>query len=801
MVHVLELEVSRGTGHGNYVVQVVSSPAGEASATFTLDSDRLLNTRAHLQNAVLASAVSSRRIATGNEGVVQAFGRELFDTLFESKPIAGLYTASRALANDHQEELRIVIRAESPELAALPWEVMYDAESDAYVCLREPLVRHVPVAKQPAPLRVHGAVRILGIVSSPNGLAELDVEKEKDNLVRAIARPAARGLVDLRWAEDATWSTLQELLLSEEWHVIHFIGHGDFDFEREEGILALVGRDGRPNRVEGSRFVDLLRQARPMPRLVVLNSCSSAMSSAEDLFSGTAAALVRGGVSAVAAMQFAISDDAAIEFCRGFYNAIAHGRGVDEAVGSGRVAILGSSANTLEWVTPVLYLRGRESHLFVVGEPERSRLPAEFVGIEGKVAQTQEALNQHDAPAGIPPPNRLGKNDSRMPEQELPRLAVNAGREDPTHPREDGKVAEKSRPAHTQGSEVPTVESSTNLARIWSKAKDVPWLDRVDKSALTELSRFLQSDESVLGVGQVRVPLAAGSFTVVVTDKNVYLSAVAVTVRPGMLMAETWATIRSAYPRSFSVSDSLLRLPLSGVDVCEFSEKEFKIGGGVGAFSVPSTRSSAGRNATVLETSFALAKRSHVQRGEINDGRVSAGHQETNLAQTDPEPPAPARESLPPTVNTSTNLARLWTKAKELPWLERVAKSDLTEVSQFLQSDEFVFAVGRVQVPLAGSLTVVITDENVYLSVSLPSTPALQGVWARIRNAYPDGFTMSDQLVRAPLSCVDVCEFVEQAFVMKGDAGEFSVPSPRTLGEKNAFVLEASFALAKRSRT
>ncbi|HLN71448.1 MAG TPA: CHAT domain-containing protein, partial [Streptosporangiaceae bacterium] len=113
---------------------------------------------------------------------------------------------------------------------------------------------------------------------------------------------------------------------------------------------------------------DLLPEiwARPVPRLVVLNSCSGAAVGVTDLFSGTAAALVRGGVSAVAAMQYEISDRAAVAFARGFYGAIAHGRGVDDAVSSGRVAIVGLSGRTLEWVTPVLYLRGRDSHLFTM---------------------------------------------------------------------------------------------------------------------------------------------------------------------------------------------------------------------------------------------------------------------------------------------------------------------------------------------------------------------------------------------------------------------------------------------------
>ena len=56
-------------------------------------------------------------------------------------------------------------------------------------------------------------------------------------------------------------------------------------------------------------------------------------------------------------------------FARGFYAAIARGRGVDDAVSSGRVAILGLSDRTLEWVTPVLYLRGHDARLFTLPAP------------------------------------------------------------------------------------------------------------------------------------------------------------------------------------------------------------------------------------------------------------------------------------------------------------------------------------------------------------------------------------------------------------------------------------------------
>ena len=291
--------------------------------------------------------------------------RLLFAGLLGAGEVAGRYRAAAAVAAERGEGLRVVLRIDSPALAGLPWEAMYDQATGAYVCRQDQLVRHVPVASVPAPLRVRPPLRILGVVSSPRGLPPLDVDKEHDQLARALARPVSQGLAEVHWAPSATWADLQDLLLDGEWHVLHFIGHGDFDPGRDEGVLALTREDGRADLVAAHRLVDLLRQARPMPRLVVLNSCSGAASGASDLFSGTAAALVRGGVSAVAAMQYEVSDPAAVAFARGFYAAIARGRGVDDAISSGRVAILGTGDRTLEWVTPVLYLRGYDTQLFV----------------------------------------------------------------------------------------------------------------------------------------------------------------------------------------------------------------------------------------------------------------------------------------------------------------------------------------------------------------------------------------------------------------------------------------------------
>jgi WD40 repeat protein len=402
-MEVFEVEIGPGGIPGEFRVEVIASPAGHSSATARLDAGPLKARRRLLQQEVLASSALTRGVPE-TELLLRETGRRLFAGLLGAGGIAGCYRASAALAAERGEELRVVLRIGEPALAGLPWEAMFDHETGSYVCRRDQLVRHVPVPSVTPPLQVRPPLRVLGVVSSPSDLHHLNADAEKDNLARALAGPASRGLAEVHWAPDATWAGLQDLLMDGEWHVLHYIGHGTFDPARDEGALFLERPDGRADTVSASRLVDLLRQARPMPRLVVLNSCAGAATGAGDLFSGTAAALVRGGVPAVTAMQYEISDGAAVAFTRGFYAALARGRGVDDAVSSGRVAILGTSDRTLEWVTPVLYLRGNQSRLFTLPATagDRDREATGTLHGDRPAARATAAAPQPPAPV-VPP--------------------------------------------------------------------------------------------------------------------------------------------------------------------------------------------------------------------------------------------------------------------------------------------------------------------------------------------------------------------------------------------------------------
>jgi hypothetical protein len=144
---VMEVAIGLAAAPGAYAVQVLSSPAGEAAEKVVLDVEDLLARLRHLQDAVLASSVSSRRIVPESEQRLRQVGVDLFAALLGAGEVAGRYRATAALAEAADEGVRIVIRIDDASLAGLPWEAMYDSSLETYVCRHEQLVRRVPVAR------------------------------------------------------------------------------------------------------------------------------------------------------------------------------------------------------------------------------------------------------------------------------------------------------------------------------------------------------------------------------------------------------------------------------------------------------------------------------------------------------------------------------------------------------------------------------------------------------------------------------------------------------------------------------
>jgi len=360
--HNFDLRIDKDNISGEYLVSVAHSPAGETSAPTPLRlpfgarglETRLLRLKLALRNAGLVRRVPD----TDEEKEVQAFGGELFGAAFNDDVLA-LYRSSLHQAHIDRKGLRLRLRISPPELATLPWEFLYDPNSRDYVCLsiNTPVVRYLDVQQGAEPLPISLPLRILGMIAAPTDLPHLDVEVERERMETALHDLIQAGRVTLDWLPNGTWSALQTALGRDPYHVFHFIGHGGFDTNRREGLVAFVReQDGRRHLMPASNLALLLDDA-PLLRLAFLNACEGAKADNHDVFSSTAATLVRKGIPAVLAMQYEITDEAAKVFSRRFYESLAEGLPVDAAVSRARVAIISENTASLEWGTPVLTMR------------------------------------------------------------------------------------------------------------------------------------------------------------------------------------------------------------------------------------------------------------------------------------------------------------------------------------------------------------------------------------------------------------------------------------------------------------
>jgi CHAT domain-containing protein len=185
------------------------------------------------------------------------------------------------------------------------------------------------------------------------------VDEEKARLEKALEPLIKSGRLRLTWLERATTPALQEALRRSV-HVVHYIGHGDYDASKQEGELLFEDESSTISSVKASWLATLLRDGGV--HLAFLNACKTGHAA-----DGVAEVLVRREVPAALGMQVSVRDDVAIAFSTNFYAALVDGWPVDAAVVEGRKAIvnaLNNDPNQPDWVHPVLYMRAPDGVLF-----------------------------------------------------------------------------------------------------------------------------------------------------------------------------------------------------------------------------------------------------------------------------------------------------------------------------------------------------------------------------------------------------------------------------------------------------
>lgn len=351
-----DLSILGGDGAIGYSVQAKSQTQGEKNGRLTLDPD----------DPLILESLDKIAMRDTSSDFLRDVGEWLYDLLFNDG-IKELFDEAYGHSVYEGSGLRIRLRIEPSEIARLPWELLYSS-SRQFLCtsVHSPIVRYLELHQGIRALTARLPLNMLVVIpESIDSYPLLDAEREKAQLEAALS--GLEGRVQVTFLEGpVTRRHVNDALLAQHYHCLHFIGHGDFDGNR--GYLLLSDGDGGADYVDDQRFAESVRNHDTM-KLVVLNACHSAKQSSFHSFAGVAPQLVARGVPAVIAMQHAVSDEAAIDFSRTFYRSLFVGHD------SGRVEIAASHArNELgaeypqerDFATPVLYMRAPEGVLFKI---------------------------------------------------------------------------------------------------------------------------------------------------------------------------------------------------------------------------------------------------------------------------------------------------------------------------------------------------------------------------------------------------------------------------------------------------
>lgn len=347
--HTFDLSFSRSDIACKYRLDAKSNTQGEESASIDIDI------------AALPLATFLQHSPASYEQTVQ-FGSHLYHTLFFDR-IADLF--QRALGeclSDDQLGLRIRLRLNPPELAALPWEYLYDPKRNIFLAasVETPVSRYLNISKPVRKLVSPEKVNLLVVIPQNSGL---DTTAEREMLAELPIRLSDKISVDFLEGE-ATQKAIRTKLRKKDYHVFHYAGHGS---SKDNEAFVYLDHTKRMIELMNAKQFAKFFEGYPSIRLVFLNACKGATISSYQALAGLAPQLVDHGVPAVIAMQYAIDNDDAILFATEFYEELCSphkGGQVEVAMSQARKAVLQEKPGNAVFGNPVLYLRAEDGKLW-----------------------------------------------------------------------------------------------------------------------------------------------------------------------------------------------------------------------------------------------------------------------------------------------------------------------------------------------------------------------------------------------------------------------------------------------------
>lgn len=403
-----EVHIRLYNDQGSYVAEVLDLPAGSVAISSPLQPPPAFQPVGDMNN------YQSYLLGLENRGaanLLSKIGYALFNFLFgPDNPVHQHWNErwNATLAAQGVMGMRTVLHIEDDMLLSLPWELLNN--NGDYLAALE------------IHDRWHTIVRTRW--NSPDGLGRVVPSPGPDESLRllllichaedddqTIMGPLEALNVDaafyrlLPWTVDVHVLVRPSFIEISEWcrdwkpHVVHYVGHGAFDFVRNQSVLRIYSATQQNSQllIDGEQMLTFFGGG-DRPRLVVLNACRSGQP-AENLQTGLSDAvhatqafaetLIKAGVLAVVGMQADIDGSAAATLAGSLYQALGEGCPLDIAMAKGRHRLMlegaGGTAHW-DWALPAFYLaQGRQAEQVL-------QLSAD--GAEARIFQFEQPMAQ-----------------------------------------------------------------------------------------------------------------------------------------------------------------------------------------------------------------------------------------------------------------------------------------------------------------------------------------------------------------------------------------------------------------------
>lgn len=369
-----DLHIERGE-EGN-VSLVRQSPAGQGENRFVSpfsqrDLQKLWDVLREIQNT--GDALATQR------SLVQDAGRRLFEAAFSGEVLGCLRDSYDRTAYMKAPLYLHLDLSGAPELEKLPWEYMYNPERSEFLTLApmSPMCRFTGLQHRILPAKVERPLRALVVVSGPSSYPRVDTDREWLGLLDSIDYLGAEGKMVVERLHKPTLLDLQRKLRQNEYHIIHFIGHGVVDKATGEGQLVFEDEMGRSRLVNGQHLGSLMRDHSSLRYMCLTGPTHTGVGTEYAGLLDVARQLIRRGVASVVAPQLRVNRPAWLAFCQTLYHGLAHMKPIDAVVVEARQA-MAEEGDDLGWGAPVFYSRCQDGYLFDDGTLPKAEMPEEW---------------------------------------------------------------------------------------------------------------------------------------------------------------------------------------------------------------------------------------------------------------------------------------------------------------------------------------------------------------------------------------------------------------------------------------